>query len=577
MNRQCLCRILISAALAGFVLCTALAPDLRAQPVVDKIELKARPGEVIELSLRGKGLSDILRVDRVRVGGTDVKVLDHRIESDNLLRIQIQIPENAKSGRHKIAVLVSGRSFSGWLAPASPTRHVVGAPEIEVTVEGRVIQDGERSPVDFGSTVVGTPVQRKFQVTNTGSAPLILGRLKVPAGFRLLGSFPDTIVAGSSASFSVGLEAASANAFSGMLQFDNNDSDENPFDFEITGAVNPLPAPDVVDVVHPVPTPEDVGAVSAPDIIVLVDRATSVRPGQSAAIDFDTTSVGVPVERAFQVHNTGTATLRLRRLRLPPGFRLVGTFPSRIEAGGFASFVVQLEAASETTFSGSLQFDTNIADLRRLTFPIRGTVRTASPVAPSPLAEWWMIAPIVLGGGLGAVFGTRYVYKRMVAKSASKAAVSLATPLIQFNPQKDFGTQRTPESEPIRVDFELRVTPVLDLGRQKVRARQALIVGEKVTVVGRTQTTSGFDDLKRIEGIGPKISSLLQSAGIGTFAQLAASDTDELRQMLIGAGIWVADPSTWPEQSRLAAAGEWQALEELQAELKGGRVVQKER
>jgi predicted flap endonuclease-1-like 5' DNA nuclease len=81
------------------------------------------------------------------------------------------------------------------------------------------------------------------------------------------------------------------------------------------------------------------------------------------------------------------------------------------------------------------------------------------------------------------------------------------------------------------------------------------------------------DDLTRIEGIGPKISSLLQAAGIMTFAQLAAAEVDRLDHIVRDAGITIADPGTWPEQARLAAAGEWRALEVLQDELKGGRRV----
>ena len=82
------------------------------------------------------------------------------------------------------------------------------------------------------------------------------------------------------------------------------------------------------------------------------------------------------------------------------------------------------------------------------------------------------------------------------------------------------------------------------------------------------------DDLKRIEGIGPKISSVLQTAGITTFAQLAATDVSRLKQILTEADlIALADPPTWPEQASLAAAGEWDALEALQDELKGGRRV----
>jgi len=80
-----------------------------------------------------------------------------------------------------------------------------------------------------------------------------------------------------------------------------------------------------------------------------------------------------------------------------------------------------------------------------------------------------------------------------------------------------------------------------------------------------------LDDLQRIEGIGPKISGILQEAGITTFAQLAATDVDRLEQIVREAGLRLADPGTWPEQARLAAAGEWNVLEVLQDELKGGR------
>lgn len=82
------------------------------------------------------------------------------------------------------------------------------------------------------------------------------------------------------------------------------------------------------------------------------------------------------------------------------------------------------------------------------------------------------------------------------------------------------------------------------------------------------------DDLKRIEGIGPKFSSVLQEAGILTYAQLAAASPDELEQILEAADprlLRLADPVAWREQAALAATGEWEALEALQGKLKGGR------
>lgn len=80
------------------------------------------------------------------------------------------------------------------------------------------------------------------------------------------------------------------------------------------------------------------------------------------------------------------------------------------------------------------------------------------------------------------------------------------------------------------------------------------------------------DDLTRIEGIGPKISGLLQAAGISTFAELAGASVGRLQEIIAEAGLTaLADPRTWPEQASLAAQGQWERLEALQAELKGGR------
>jgi predicted flap endonuclease-1-like 5' DNA nuclease len=80
------------------------------------------------------------------------------------------------------------------------------------------------------------------------------------------------------------------------------------------------------------------------------------------------------------------------------------------------------------------------------------------------------------------------------------------------------------------------------------------------------------DDLEIIEGIGPRIALILKEAGISSFAQLAAVKPVELQGMMKAAGLRVpADPASWPDQARLAAAGEWEALQELQGRLKGGR------
>ncbi len=81
------------------------------------------------------------------------------------------------------------------------------------------------------------------------------------------------------------------------------------------------------------------------------------------------------------------------------------------------------------------------------------------------------------------------------------------------------------------------------------------------------------DDLTVIEGIGPKIAGLLAADGITTFAALAATPADRLKEILLAGGrrFAIADPATWPQQAALAASGDKAGLAALQESLKGGR------
>lgn len=81
------------------------------------------------------------------------------------------------------------------------------------------------------------------------------------------------------------------------------------------------------------------------------------------------------------------------------------------------------------------------------------------------------------------------------------------------------------------------------------------------------------DDLKIVEGIGPKIEQLLNADGIYTFDQLAKSTYSQIKEVLDNAGprFQIHDPSTWAQQAALARDGKTEELKKLQDELKGGR------
>ena len=83
------------------------------------------------------------------------------------------------------------------------------------------------------------------------------------------------------------------------------------------------------------------------------------------------------------------------------------------------------------------------------------------------------------------------------------------------------------------------------------------------------------DDLKKIEGIGPKIEELLNNDGISTFAALADADVDRVQAILDAAGprYKMHKPATWARQAALARDGQWDELAKLQEELNGGKEV----
>ncbi len=81
------------------------------------------------------------------------------------------------------------------------------------------------------------------------------------------------------------------------------------------------------------------------------------------------------------------------------------------------------------------------------------------------------------------------------------------------------------------------------------------------------------DDLKLIEGVGPKIAGLLAEGGLDTWAKVAASTPEAIKEILTAAGPRYAthNPGTWPKQAELAAAGKFDELKTWQDELDGGK------
>lgn len=108
------------------------------------------------------------------------------------------------------------------------------------------------------------------------------------------------------------------------------------------------------------------------------------------------------------------------------------------------------------------------------------------------------------------------------------------------------------------------------------KAAVAVVAAEEVEAEAKpakAKKKAEGDDLKLIEGIGPKIADLLINEGIVSFADLAATPAEKVKEILDAAGSKFAmhDPTTWAEQAELARDGKWDELKELQDKLNAGR------
>ncbi len=103
-------------------------------------------------------------------------------------------------------------------------------------------------------------------------------------------------------------------------------------------------------------------------------------------------------------------------------------------------------------------------------------------------------------------------------------------------------------------------------------AEEAVQGAEKLmkrTIVRRDADANAEpEDLTKINGIGAVFQTVLNNAGIRTYATLARASVDELEAIIEASGR--SRPGrleTWPQQAELAANGDWDGLKRFADEL----------
>ncbi|TWU41279.1 Calx-beta domain protein [Novipirellula aureliae] len=225
------------------------------------------------------------------------------------------------------------------------------SPEINLTGATINIADGDATPstadgTDFGAIVIGSPITKTFTIENEGSASLDVTAISITgvdaADFAITGSLglPVTIASGGSVSFDVSFNPTTAGTKAATIKIANTDSNENPYDFAITGIATAALVPEI--------TVES-------NFIEIVDGDTTPDVADSTQFGVSDVAVGTETERYF-ISNDGTADLTVSAISI-----------TGVNAGDFAvdpAFSGPVVIAPGDNFSFEVDFDPSATGVR---------------------------------------------------------------------------------------------------------------------------------------------------------------------------------------------------------------------
>lgn len=184
--------------------------------------------------------------------------------------------------------------------PASPTTITINNDDgSEINVVG--VADGAVD-TSFGSTLVtGGTIDRTYTIQNSGIGDLTLGTVTATGDFSVTAQPSATVPSGGSTTFTVRFNPSAEGIRTGAVSFSNNDADENPYNFNVSG-VGLVPK-DYKLTVDSVVLSENAGTA---DISIRVDPEMQI--GDSLEVDW-ATSDGTATAGSDYTSSSGTMTI----------------------------------------------------------------------------------------------------------------------------------------------------------------------------------------------------------------------------------------------------------------------------
>jgi hypothetical protein len=241
-------------------------------------------------------------------------------------------------------------------------------PEMDVTRSATPIADASTDAI--GNTTVGTPQALTYTITNSGTNTLNLTNATPGAlnncTVNVTTQPPATVAAAANAPVVVEVTALTPAAFSFTLSIGNDDPNENPYNWTVSGT----------------------GVAFDPEMDVL-RGATPIGDGTTDAVGNRTT--GSAFSLTYDIDNTGPAALTLIVPVVPTGSInctvTVTSQPSAsVAASGTTTLVLSVTPTADGPFSFSISIDNDDANEDPYDFTVSGTAQAGGQI-PSDAKE----------------------------------------------------------------------------------------------------------------------------------------------------------------------------------------------
>ena len=278
----------------------------------------------------------------------------------SLLIIEVEFPKTTISGSTPVPDTLKLYGFSSlslFIIEIDPflTPRVVGS---------NITTTGASDHTDFGNIELEDGTQtRVFTIENSGTDTIFLSGspiVSTTGDFSVTVQPSDTLLPGASSSFVVIFDPTTLGVRNGSISIINNDSDENPYNFNVSGTG--------VD----------------PEIVVFGNSTSIINndatPNTSDHTIFESTAVTSSSNRVYTISNTGTSDLTVSGLTISGSdsdqYSILTTPSSTISSGGSSSFIIQFSPTTAGEKNATLTFITNDTDEGTFNYSIRGTGNT---------------------------------------------------------------------------------------------------------------------------------------------------------------------------------------------------------